>query len=374
LAVVVAVLAVVEMRPADGFDFRPMFQAGEAVLESRPVYDVPLFGYPPFAAVAIAPLAMSGWTVANPAYAVFQVGCAVAAGALLGASLFRNHRLVGGSAVALALLASQFFWGSRHLYNVSLVMVLPLVLVAVLWSRSRWTAGSLVLGLSVAVKPLLALLFLVPLARRRWRALTAGVGLVLALTVVGVLLSHDVDGVLDLPRRVVLGANDLGDVQIHNVSPNSIGIVYPALAPAMTALRSLLAAGIVVTLWRARRWGGSVEAMLVVTGVLALALPLVGTLSEVHYSILAFPMAVAMSTGRLGRPAQVLALLGLVLLGVGFHGLTDVVAAQIQLCAGQVVVMLAAFIAHAPHTDFSSLTGRPADKAVDDGLREPTLR
>ena len=100
--------------------------------------------------------------------------------------------------------------------------------------------------------------------------------------------------------------------------------------------------------------------MLVVTGVLAMTMPLVGTLSEIHYSILAFPMGVAMATGRMGRAAQATSLLGLVLLAFAFHELNDAAAAQIQLCAGQVVVMVAAFLARDPRNS-SSRAMRPAD-------------
>jgi len=221
-----------------------------------------------------------------------------------------------------------------------------------------------VLGVSVAVKPLLALLFLVPLARRNFRAFVTGAALVLALTAVGAAFSHDVEGLVDLPRRVLLGANELGDVQIFNVSPSSVGIIYPQLAPVMTVIRVALLVGIVVTLWRARRWTNSFEAMLLVTGVLAMTMPLVGTLSEIHYSVLAFPMAVAMSTGRMGRAAQAISLVGLVLLGIPFHELNDSKAAQIQLCAGQVVVMVAAFLARAPRNSGSLAHGAPLTQGV----------
>jgi hypothetical protein len=262
------------------------------------------------------------------------------------------------------MMSSMFFWRSVHLYNVSLLMMTPLVIVALLWSRSRWTAGSLVLGVSVAVKPLLALLFLVPLARRHFRAFATGAALVLALTAVGAAFSHDIEGLVDLPRRVLLGANELGDVQIFNVSPNSVGIIYPQLAPVMTVIRIALLVGIVATLWRARRWTNSFEAMLLVTGVLAMIMPLVGTLSEIHYSILAFPMAVAMSTGRMGRAAQAMSLVGLVLLGIPFHELNDDGAAQIQLCAGQVVVVVAAFLARAPRNSDSLAREAPLTQGV----------
>ena len=348
LAALCLALAFVEIAPADGYDFRPMYQAASALLEGQPIYATPMFGYPPFAAVAFVPLAVLDWPVANQVYVVLQHIVAMAGSALLGATLFARHRLLGAAAVTLGLLGSQFFWSSMHLYNVSLLMLLPLVAVARLWSRERWTLGAVVLGVSLAVKPLLLLLFLVPVVRRRWTAVAWGAGVVLVLTVVGALLSNDLGGLLDLPRRVLVGASQLGDVQIRNVSPSSIGIVYPELSAVMTVLRVFLAVGIVATLWRIRRWPNSFEAMLVVTGILAMTMPLIGTLSEVHYGVLAFPVGVAMLTGRLGRPAQIVALLGALPLAIVLHGLNDAAAAQIQLCFGQVVILIATFLTRQP--------------------------
>ena len=175
-------LAFVEMKPADGYDFRPMYQAAQALLEGRPIYAVPMFGYPPFAAVAFVPFAVLDWPTANHLYVVFQVCVAMAGSALLGATLFHRHRFVGAAAVTLALLGSQFFWSSVHLYNVSLVMLLPLVAVARLWARERWTVGGVVLGVSIAIKPLLVLLLFVPLLRRRFSAFVWAAAVVVVLT------------------------------------------------------------------------------------------------------------------------------------------------------------------------------------------------
>jgi arabinofuranan 3-O-arabinosyltransferase len=305
--------------------------------------------------MAFAPFAMLDWTTANHVYVVFQVCVAMAGSALLGVTLFRSHRFLGAAAVTLALLGSWFFWSSVHLYNVSLLLLLPLVAVARLWSRERWAVGTVVLGISVAIKPLLMPLFLVPVLRRRLGAAVWGAAVVLALTVLGAALSHDLAGLTDLPRRVLLGASHLGDVQIYNVSPNSVGVIYPQLAGIMTALRIVLAVGVVITLWRIRRWRNSFETMLVMTGILALTIPLVGTLSEVHYGVLAFPVAVAMITGRLGRAAQIVALLGAVPLAIVMHTLNDAVAAQIQLCVGQVTILVATFLTTEPRVRDESL-------------------
>ena len=133
MAIIVA-LGWLEMAPAAGYDFRPMYQAGWSVLNGTPVYDVPMFGYPPFAALFFVPFALFDWTSATHAYAVIQLLAAIAGGAVLGAGLFRRHRLFGASAVTLAMMSSMFFWRSVHLYNVSLLMMTPLVIVALLWA------------------------------------------------------------------------------------------------------------------------------------------------------------------------------------------------------------------------------------------------
>lgn len=116
----------------------------------------------------------------------------------------------------------------------------------------------------------------------------------------------------------------------------------------MSTLRVLLAIGAAVTLWRLRRWSNSIEQSLKVTGILALALPLIGTLSEIHYGVLAFPVTACMITGRLGAVAQIAALAGSVLQAVGISGLGDAASVQLILCTAQVVVMLGTIVATQP--------------------------
>lgn len=67
----------------------------------------------------------------EPVYALLQVALAVCGSALLGVRLFPQHRLLAAAVATVGLLSSGFYCSSVQLYNVSLVMVLPLV--AVCW-------------------------------------------------------------------------------------------------------------------------------------------------------------------------------------------------------------------------------------------------
>ena len=80
-----------------------------------------------------------------------------------------------------------------------------------------------------------------------------------------------------------------------------------------------------------------------------------------------------MSTGRMGRAAQAMSLWGSSFSGILFDELNDDKAAQIQLCAGQVVVVVAAFLARAPRNSGSLAREAPLTQGVHqstDALRE----
>ena len=98
-----------------------------------------------------------------------QVVVPLVAAGILGASLAPRNRLAASGLLAVVLCKSDVYVQSLALYNPSLLFVLPLVVIGLLWSRGKWVSGAVILGLSIAVKPLLVLLVLIPLFRRDYR-------------------------------------------------------------------------------------------------------------------------------------------------------------------------------------------------------------
>lgn len=352
--VVWAVAVVVASRRTQvsyGQDLQPVYDAGLAVRSGSPIYSVAHFVYPPFAAVAGVPFTLLDRHDAGHLYAVLQVVVPVLAAGLLGVALFRRLEvgvLVGGI-LAVALMGSDVYASALFLENISLLFVLPLVLVGICWGTGRWTLGAVILAVSVAIKPLLVLLFLMPVVRRQWRACLGGVVVAAALTGVGVALSNDLHGFWHLPAIILNGTNLHGVYQANNDSLTSIGVVHPGFRWPIDVLRVALAVAVAVTLWRSRRGPLSVERSLLLGGVLALTLPVCGGISEGHYANLALPAAVVVVRGRWGAVARWLAGIGLVDLAIPVHYAHSSVhsreGVQLHFGLGQALLLVAFLLA-----------------------------
>ena len=289
-----------------GVDFRAVWGAGRALLAGRPLYQVPEFVYPPFAALVFVPLATLKIADAANIYSVIQVALPLVASVILGVSLSPRHRWLVASVCAVLLMKADVFVDSLFLYNPSLLFVLPLVAIVFYWLRSQWTTGAVLLGFTLAVKPLLLLLIMVPLLRRDWRSAGCAAGSATLLTLGMLPFTHDLPGLAALPGRILHGTDLHGLAQVLNVSLGSVGIVHPGWNAAVAVLRVFLTGAVGWLLWRTRNTVLSPVDMTVVAGALALTLPVVGSLSEIHYCVLALPACAALLSGRLGTPARIL--------------------------------------------------------------------
>lgn len=350
-----------------GQDLQPVYDAGRAVRDGSPIYSVAHFVYPPFAAVAGVPLTLLDRHSAGQVYAVIQVLLPVLAAGLLGAALYRRHVEVGflvGGILAAALMKSDVYVSALFLENLSLLFVLPLVVVGICWGTGRWTSGTVVLAVSIAIKPLLVLLFLLPLVRRQWRACAVGVAVAAVLTGIGTALSNDLHGFWHLPGIILNGTNLHGVYQANNDSLTSIAIVHPGFRWPIDVLRVVLGGAVAATLWRSRRVPLTVERSLLVGGVLALALPVCGGISEGHYANLALPAAVVVVRGPWGAAARWLAAIGLLDLAIPLHYAHSSVhsreGVQLHFGLGQALLLAAFTLAcWRPDEPVTAILGRP---------------
>ena len=207
--VVLALTAAVVGAVHGGFTDLDVYRyGGRAVLEGvapyagrEPVHDLP-FTYPPFAAVAMAPLAVL------PTWLCAALWTAATAGALAGV-VFVVRGALGRprpgwlvAAVAGAAFALEPVWQNATFGQVN-VLVMLAVLVDLLGPQRRWS-GVLV-GLAAAVKltPLLLVVLLVLVGRRSaaLRALAVFVGcLVVGMVLVPGAASYWTEGLLRADR------------------------------------------------------------------------------------------------------------------------------------------------------------------------------
>lgn len=298
-------------------DFPVLYSAGSAVLHGKSLYTaVPAFWYPPFAAAFFAPWALLSESQAASVYAWVQVCLPTAAAALVGVHLSCKHRLLASGLCAVLLLNAAVFADKLFIGNPSLLLLFPLVVIVAAWCRGRWVTGALVLGLTLAIKPMLLLLLAMPLLRRQFKAVGCAVAVAVATNLLALPLAHDWARVADLPIRVATARDMHGSFEVYDVSLRSVGLLHPAWSSVLLLLRVALGTGVLVLLWRTRKWTMTFSTVMVVAGALALCLPVVGSLNEVHYCVLALPACWCMAKQSHGVPAQVLALAALAVLSL----------------------------------------------------------
>ncbi|MEW2073063.1 glycosyltransferase family 87 protein [Streptomyces sp. NPDC013433] len=277
-----------------GMDNAIVVDAARAWLDGGSPYDDRHFLYFPSAVVAAAPQALLPRSVLGAAVPV----AVVLALALGWACALRLHRVPLRSRLAalglLGLAAGFAPFGQLVLlgnWTVTAVPALPLCLL--LASRGRWVAAGAVIGVAVALKPLLAPMALLFLFARRWGALAVLVLIPAVASVSAALFLPDPTGFLTRTLPFLLSGDD-AFVRLYEASPAA---VLPRLgvpeAPAV--LLGLLAAAVgVVCAYRRWRGPGPVEPRLAETSTgLMLSAFLVSRPSYSHYLLVVLPLLLA---------------------------------------------------------------------------------
>ncbi|MFE2276152.1 glycosyltransferase family 87 protein [Streptomyces sp. NPDC059454] len=277
-----------------GMDNAIVVDAARVWLDGGSPYDDRHFLYFPSAVVAAAPQALLPRSLLDVAVPV----AVVLALALGWACALRLHRVPLCSRLAvLGLLGlAAGFAPFGHLvrlgnWTVTAVAALPLCLL--LASRGRWVAAGAVIGVAVALKPLLAPMALLFLFARRRRALAVLVLIPAAASVSAALFLPDPTGFLTRTLPFLLSGDD-AFVRLYEASPAA---VLPRLgvprAPAVL-LALLAAAAGVVCAYRRWRGPGPAELRLAETSAgLMLSAFLVSRPSYSHYLLVVLPLLLA---------------------------------------------------------------------------------
>ncbi|MFD7665491.1 glycosyltransferase 87 family protein [Streptomyces sp. NPDC059788] len=182
------VFAVHRHSPTVGMDNDFVVKAARALLRGDAPYADKRFLYLPSAVLAAVPEALLSAGKLRLLVPVAGVGLVVL-GWLVSLRIFRVS--VRSRLAALGVAALAFFEPFRNVVNIgnwTLASVAALPLVLLLALRSRWVAAGAVLGLALALKPLLAPLLLLLVLARRWRALAVAVALPAVTSVLAVLV------------------------------------------------------------------------------------------------------------------------------------------------------------------------------------------
>ncbi len=293
-----------------GYDYRHVYAASVALAGGRDPYTDSQFVYPPSLLLFDWPLGRLPFSVASS----IMLGVQWAALVVLATA---SARLVAGAGwrpmavrLAAALALSYPVLGAVGLLNLSTIVaaMLAAALHAATTGRRDWAA--ILLGLSLAVKPMLAPLLAVLLVARRWRKAALALGIAAMLVVTALPLLADPWSVVTKALPYLL-RGEYGNLGRFNTSFLGLAHVYGIPPLAVDIVRATTAAAAVALAFRV--WRRPVEdralAGVEVTGVILAAAFLVAPLSEYHYALALVPFyASAVRPAALAR--QPLALAG----------------------------------------------------------------
>ncbi|KOV28302.1 glycosyltransferase 87 family protein [Streptomyces sp. XY152] len=296
LAAVLGALAVhtVLVTSGGGMDNAIVVDAGRTWLAGGSPYDDRRFLYFPSAVVAAAPQALLPRSVLDVVVPV----AAVLALVLGWACALRLHRVPLRSRLAvlgLLGLAAGFapFGQLVRLGNWTVTAVLALPLCLLLASRGRWVAAGAVIGVAVALKPLLAPMALLFLFARRWAALAVLVLVPVVASAVAALFLPDPTGFLTRTLPFLLSGHD-AFMRLYEAEPAAVLPRLGVPGAVATALALLAAAVGVGCAYRRWRGPGPAEPRLAETSAgLMLSAFLVSRPSYDHYLLVVLPPLLA---------------------------------------------------------------------------------
>ncbi len=275
-------------------DFTTVYNAAVHFLRHEPVYTEnyetvsPHYLYPPSGTLLMAPF---GYFDPETSRYIFVALSTVA----LLASLYVLLRMFGYSLNSVVAPIVLFFAVATEAVTNTLiytnfntfVLLAEVVGMALLLKRRDLWAG-IPLGLSFAVKPLLAVMLLLIVVNKQWKALITALGIPAVLLAAGMALSADPGNFL---RRTTPYLSDARDYYNSSITGNAAYFGLPGW------LEYALKAGIVVMtavslwlLWRFYRRTNELLWLATSTGLLLIASWLVGSLGQGYYSMLLFPM------------------------------------------------------------------------------------
>lgn len=274
-------------------DYAPVYQAALAFLNRREVYVAnfnsvdPHYLYPPSGTMLLSPIALldpekSRW--------LFILANAIAVIIAL-YLLLRMFDLALNSVAAPILLFAAFSTetvsNTLIFSNINgLILLAEVAFLSLLLRRKDLWSGAAI-GLTFAIKPILAPLLLLPLVRGQWKVFVTAAGVPLVLMAIAWPLAADPMEYINHTIPYLSQSRDY-----FNSAIVGNGTYYGLPVALIWGLRLTLAAMAVVSLWLLYRYYRQDELFFVATasGVLLTASFLLGSLGQLYYSMLLFPL------------------------------------------------------------------------------------
>lgn len=267
------------------------FRAGVDIYNEHLDYVDPHYLYPPGGTLLMAPFgyintifASHNWFVALNTIALIAAACLLVR--MFGFALTS----VALPAVLAAMFVTESVTNTLVFTNINgCILLAEVVFLKFLLSGKvghQWWAG-IAIGLSLVVKPVLAVLLLIPLLNRQWRTLAAAFAVPIAFNAAAWPLVSDAGSFVHNTLPYILGTRDY-----FNSSILGNGTYYGLPLWLIMALRALFVALAAASLWLLYRYYRERDQrfwMLTSSGVLLVTSWLVLSLAQGYYSMMLFP-------------------------------------------------------------------------------------
>ena len=267
------------------------FRAGVAIYNEHFDQVDPHYLYPPGGTLLMAPFGYIDSEFAARNWFILINTLAIILAACLLVRLFRFPLTsVALPALLVAMFVTESVTNTLVFTNINGCILLAEVLF-LRWMLDgrvsrQWLAG-IAIGLSLVVKPVLAVLLLLPLLNRQWRTLIAAVAVPLAFNVVAWPLVNDRMNFIHRTLPYILSTRDY-----FNSSVLGNGVYYGLPMWLITTLRVGFVVLAALSLWLLTRYYRTRDPlfwMLTSSGVLLIASWLVLSLAQGYYSMMLFP-------------------------------------------------------------------------------------
>ena len=280
-----------------GYDTAPLTTAVHALLNGSPIYTgrgAGDFLYPPSALLLLLPLGGLDLAWAGRLFFLVDLAAVLAATALL---LHLFGLCWRGLAGAISIFGLGLAWPvifTLDAGNVNGPVLLGLAAFLLAATRRRWTLAGLCLGLTLALKPILAPVLLVVALYRRWGALTVAVAVPVLLSA-PLLLAAPATRAFFHTTLPLLVHGQNAHIQGASIALRSAAGRLSVPEAATHAVELLVALVTLALLW-CRRSGNPIEPRRLVelTTIALVGGFLLSTFAFSHYGIFLLPFAISL--------------------------------------------------------------------------------
>ncbi len=293
---VMTVLHRVFVKAVNGYftdDFKPVYKAAYAFWNHQPVYTAnfdfvdPHYLYPPSANILFAPFAVLDFESSRWLFIGMNAVAILVAAYLLLRMFGYGLDSVLAPILIFGMFSSETVTNTLVFTNVNGCVLLGEVIFMTLLLQRRDLWAGAAMGLTLAVKPIFLPLLLLPMVRGQWKVLVTAIGIPVILTAIAWPLSVDP---MDFVHRTLPYLLETRDYFNSSIAGNA---AYYGLPDWLTlAIRAVFAVIVAITLWLLYRYYRDQDLFFVTTasGVLLTAQWLLGSLGQMYYSMLLFPL------------------------------------------------------------------------------------